>query len=95
MFGLTKASPFHGYFITANFNEILYLLSLWSEIEAMLKFFCGPCGHNCLTQGHRKMKKVRRALRALKAQVLLGRPGTCPPKFFLIFSMLKHVFLHF
>ena len=30
-------------------------------------------------QGRRKMKKVRGALRALKAQVLLGGPETCPP----------------
>ena len=41
------------------------------------------------------MKKVREALRALKAQVLLGDPGTRPQKCFSIFSMPKHVFLHF
>ena len=46
-------------------------------------------------QGRRKIKKVRGALRSLKAQVLLGGPGTRPPEFFSIFSMLKHVFLHF
>ena len=46
-------------------------------------------------QGRRKTKKVRGALRALKAQVLLGGLGTRPPEFFSIFSMLKHVFLYF
>ena len=50
-------------------------------------------GHS--VQGPRKMKKVRGALRALKAQVLLGSPGTRPQKFVSIFSMLKHVFLRF
>ena len=48
-----------------------------------------------LTQGRGKMKKVRGVLRLLKSQVLLGGPGTRPPEFFSIFSMLKHVFLHF
>ena len=45
--------------------------------------------NNCLCyfgkhakQGRRKMKKVRGALRALKAQVLLGGPGTHPRIFF-------------
>ena len=58
-------------------------------------------GEGCLTlngieydQGRRKMKKVRGALRALKAQVLPGGPGTHPPEFFSIFSTLKHFFLH-
>ena len=39
-----------------------------------------------LEQGRRKMKKVRGALRALKAQVLLGGPGHALQNFF--------VFLH-
>ena len=33
------------------------------------------------------MKKVRGALRAMKAQVLLGGPGTRPPEIFSIFSI--------
>ena len=41
------------------------------------------------------MKKARGALRAMKAQVLLGGPGTRPPEFFSIFNTLKHAFLPF
>ena len=40
---------------------------------------------SCLTQGRRKMKKVRGALRPQKAQVLLGGPGTRPPEIFFYF----------
>ena len=50
---------------------------------------------NSSTQGRRKMKKVRGALRALKAQVLLGVRGHASRNFFSILSMLKHAFLHF
>ena len=31
------------------------------------------------------MKKVKGALRAMKAQVLLGGPGTRPPRIFFVF----------
>ena len=59
------------------------------------KSTCDPHVDHMLLQGRRKMKKVRGALRPLKAQVLLGGPGTRPPEIFSSFSTLKHVFLHF
>ena len=61
---------------------------------AMLCFVLSQCWE--LLKVVRKMKKVMGALRPLKAQVLLGVRGHAPPpNFFPIFSMLKHVFLHF
>ena len=38
------------------------------------------------------MKKVTGALRAMKAQVLLGGPGTRPPEFFFYFSHAQTCF---
>ena len=37
------------------------------------------------SQGRRKMKKVRGALRAMKTQVLLEGPGTRPPEIYFYF----------
>ena len=42
------------------------------------------CLQTC-NQGRRKMQKVRGALRALKAQVLLKGPGTPPSQNFFYF----------